>query len=230
MMKRICVSLLMLTLMSGMPVTAEEADPLEGFNRKIHAFNNVADKYFLKPLAQGYQTVTPKLLRRGVRNMFTNLDNINNIANNILQGKGSAAAKDTARFLFNASLGLGGFFDPATGMGIPQSDEDFGQTLGVWGVGPGPYLELPFLGPSTLRDLAMRPLNSGLDPVRYYHPVDHRNGAMGVRLLQQRVDLFAVESAVFGDRYVFIRDAYLQRRDYLVKDGKVDLEEDDFGF
>ncbi len=229
--KKLTIFSLLLMLMLPVTASAEDAaDPLEGFNRKVHAFNDVADKYFLKPLAKSYEAVTPRILRRGIKNVFTNLDNINNIASNLLQGKPGAAATDTARFLFNVSLGVGGLFDPATGMGLPQSEEDWGQTLGAWGVGPGPYLVLPFLGPSNFRDGITRPLNTAMDPVRYHDPVDHRNTAMGVRLLQQRVDLFAAEAAIFGDEYVFIRDAYLQRREYLVLDGKLPLEEDEFGF
>ena len=131
---------------------ATEEDPWESINRPIYKFNDFIDTYGLKPLAQGYQFVTPQFLEDGIHNMFRNVGDVTNLANDVLQVKPAAAGVDTARLIFNTTFGLLGFFDVGTQMGLHRNDEDFGQTLGYWGVGSGPYLMLPFLGPSTLRD------------------------------------------------------------------------------
>ena len=148
--------------------------------------------------------------------------------NNLLQGKPVRAVSDLGRIVINTSLGLGGLFDPASGLGLKKHNESFGQTLSVWGVPQGPYLVLPFLGPSTVTDMLARPFDSALDPVRRLYPVDHRNRLLGIKRIDQRADLLAAESVVFGDRYIFLRDAYLQRRNFNVKDGEVEDEFDDF--
>jgi len=163
-----------------------------------------------------------------VGNVFSNLDDVANGVNNLLQGKPLKSLSDLGRILTNTSLGLGGLFDPASGFGLIKHNESFGQTLSVWGVPAGPYLVLPLLGPSTLTDVVSRPFDSRLGPLRYLHPVDHRNLTYGLRLVDQRGSLLAAESLVFGDRYVFLRDAYLQRRNYLVNDGEVEDDFDDF--
>ena len=131
---------------------APEDDPWESVNRPIFKFNDVIDTYALKPVAQGYQFITPQFLEDGIHNMFRNVGDVTNLVNDILQVKPVAAGTDTARIIFNTTFGLLGFFDVGTKMGLHRNDEDFGQTLGYWGVGSGPYVVLPLLGPSTVRD------------------------------------------------------------------------------
>lgn len=223
--------LMTLLFLASPAVLAEEdnPDPLEGINRVTYKFNDAADRVLLKPAARGYRAITPQPVRRGVGNFFSNLDDVNNAVNNLLQGKVGDSMSDMVRLTVNTTIGVGGLFDPATAFGVTKNEEDFGQTFSVWGVPRGPYLVIPFLGPSTITDTVSRPFNSALDPVRYLYPVDHRNVLMGVRLIDQREGLLNAEGAVFGDRYLFIRDAYLQRRDYLINDGQVsDPFADDF--
>ena len=203
----------------------KNTDPWMGLNQVSYGINNVADTIILKPLATGYQTVTPVPLRRGVKNFFGNLGDVNNSVNNLLQGKLLASGGDLLRLVINSSMGIGGLFDVASAMGLNKHNESFGQTLSVWGVPAGPYVVIPLLGPSTLTDAITNPLNTALDPIRFLHPVSHRNSLFGFRAIEQRATLLAAESAVFGDRYIFLRDAYLQRRNYLVLDGNVEEEE-----
>lgn len=215
-------------LLSFSVSAAPENDPWMGFNKQMFRFNEAADRIVLRPVADTYVKVVPGFARQGVSNFFGNLGDVNHGVNNLLQGKPVKAASDLGRILINTTLGLGGLFDPASGIGLRKHNESFGQTLSVWGVPKGPFIVLPLLGPSTLTDTLSRPVDSALDPLLYLYPVDHRNRLIVTRLIDQRVGLFAAESVVFGDRYVFIRDAYLQRREYLVKDGKVEDDFDDF--
>jgi len=196
-------------------------DPWQGLNRVTHKFNSVADRIVLRPLALGYRAILPRFVRSGVRHFFENLDDVNNSVNNFLQGKPAAGASDLARVVINSTIGVGGLWDPASRMKLVKHEEDFGQTFAVWGIPRGPYLVLPFLGPSTVTDAFGRPFNEVFDPVLYLHPIDHRNRLYVTRVVQLRASLLSVESAVFGDEYLFYRDAYLQRREYLIKDGKV---------
>lgn len=204
---------------------ASEDDPWEAFNRPVFAFNDTLDTWALKPLARGYQAVTPQFLEDGIGNVFANLGEIGNFANNTLQGKFHDAGVDTARFLINTTVGVGGFFDVARHAGLPRNDEDFGQTLGVWGVPSGPYLVLPFLGPSTPRDATGRVVDSVHS---FYGAIDHvptRNTTRAVDVVDTRADLLSAEKVISGDKYLFIRNAYLQNREFKVQDGQV---EDDF--
>ena len=173
-------------------------------------------------------TIVPRFIRGGVSRFFENLDDVNSSLNSFLQGKPGAGFTDLGRVAINTTIGLGGLFDPATGMGLHKHEEDFGQTFAVWGIPRGPYLELPFLGPSTFEDAFGRPFNSYADPLRYLYPVDHRNRLYVTRIIDGRASLLPAESAVFGDEYIFYRDAYLQRRNYLIHDGKVKDTFDDF--
>jgi len=204
--------------------SAGEDDPWERFNRPVFRFNHAIDTYGLKPLAQGYQKVTPGFLRRGIHNMFLNLGEVSNLANNLLQGKPRAAGIDTSRFLFNTTFGLLGFFDVGSKMGLPRSDEDFGQTLAVWGVGSGPYLVVPFFGPSTLRDTPAKLPDYFLTPYPYLEP-EIRFGLTTLNVVDTRAGLLSAEGMMEGDRYSFIRNVYLQTREYKIHDGEV---EDDF--
>lgn len=217
---------LLILHMLAQPVLANE-DPYEKINRKIHNFNDFTDQKLMRPVAVGYDKVMPDPGKRLVTNFFGNLIEVGNGLQNLLQGKPRRAANDAARVLVNTTIGIGGLFDPATGMGLSRSDEDLGQTLAVWGVPRGPYVVLPFLGPTTLRDVFTRWGDSRLDPLRYFYPVSHRNTLFGISLIHTRAQFLAADSVVFGDRYIFYRDAYLQRREFLEKDGQIEDPFDD---
>ncbi|PAA01504.1 MULTISPECIES: MlaA family lipoprotein [Pseudomonas] len=200
---------------------ATEDDPWEGFNRVVFKFNDTLDTYALKPIAQGYQFITPQFLEDGIHNMYRNVGDVRNLANNVLQVKPHAAGVDTARLLMNTIIGVGGFFDVGTRMGLQRNDEDFGQTLGYWGLSSGPYLVLPLLGPSTVRDaLGIYP-DSYAEPYRYMHDVSARNTVAGMKIIDARANLLSAEKLITGDKYIFIRNAYLQSREFKVKDGQV---------
>jgi phospholipid-binding lipoprotein MlaA len=211
----------------ALPLAGQAAteDPWESFNRPVFRFNDAVDTYALKPLAQGYRKVTPQFVETGVHNVFRNMWEVGNLANNLLQGKIHDAGVDTSRLLFNTTLGGLGFFDVATRMGLQRSDEDFGQTLGAWGVQSGPYLVLPLLGPSSLRDAPAKIPDSYLTPYPHIDHVPTRNVLRGANVVDTRASLLDAERMVSGDKYIFIRNAYLQNREFRVRDGDV---EDDF--
>ena len=209
------------------PALANDGDRLENLNRKVFYVNERLDHYALRPAAVTYIKLMPNPLEKGVDNFFSNLDEVTNVFNDLLQGKFGQAAHDSGRFLLNTTLGLGGIFDVAQRAGLEKSDgEDFGQTLAVWGVGEGPYLMLPLLGPSTLRDAPSKFVDSITSPFSYVDDVRTRNTARGVDLLAKRASLLEVDDIISGDKYLFVRDVYLQRSRYLVNDGAI---EDDFG-
>lgn len=214
----LCAGLLCLPVLAQ---AASEDDPWESFNRPIFTFNDTLDTYALKPLAQGYQAITPQFLEDGIHNMFGNVGDVGNLANNLLQGKIEAAGIDTSRVLFNTTFGLLGFFDVATKMELRKSDEDFGQTLGAWGVSSGPYVVLPLLGPSSGRDAIAKIPDSLLEPYPYINDVPARNVTRGVNVVDTRASLLSAEKLISGDKYVFIRNAYLQNREFKVTDGEV---------
>lgn len=209
------------------PLAAQAADedPWEGVNRVIYSFNDTLDTYALKPLAQGYQFITPQFLEDGIHNMFNNIGDVRNFANDVLQAKPHAAGVDTARLLLNTTLGVAGFFDVGTKMGLQRNDEDFGQTLGYWGVPSGPYVMLPFFGPSTVRDGLAKYPDTYDAPYRYMNDISARNTIQAVDVVDTRASLLSSEKLITGDKYIFIRNAYLQNREFKVKDGKV---KDDF--
>ena len=211
-------------LLSGCAsTTASKADPLEGLNRATYAFNDAVDKAVLEPVAKGYQAVTPGFFRAGVSNLFMNIGDVATGLNNLLQGKGSDAASDAGRFLINSTLGVLGLFDVATPMGLQKHNEDFGQTLGKWGVSSGPFLMLPLMGPSTLRDAVSRPVDSYAGYSRYMDHVRTRNSVFGLEIIDLRANLLGASSTLDAaalDKYQFIRDAYLQRRLRSIYDGK----------
>ena len=219
------MALVGLSLLPAMSQAASEEDPWESFNRPIFRFNDTVDTYALKPIAQGYRAVTPQFLEDGVHNVFGNIGDVGNLANNLLQSKLHNAGVDTGRLIFNTTFGVLGFFDVAKHMGLRKNDEDFGQTLGVWGLNSGPYLVIPLLGPSTVRDATGRVPDSFLTPYPYMDHVPTRNVTRGVQVVDTRANLLQAERLVSGDKYIFIRNAYLQSREFKVKDGQV---EDDF--
>lgn len=201
---------------------ANPADPLEPWNRGVYQFNDALDRAILKPVATAYQESTPELLRRGIGNFFANLEDAWTTVNSVLQLKGQAAGESFTRFWVNSFFGLAGVLDVATEMQIPRHNEDFGQTLGYWGVGAGPYVVLPLLGPSTVRDTAALPAEFRGDLVTRGQDVSVRNTLVGVRVVHRRARLLKQESLLEEaalDKYTFLRDAYLQHRRNLVYDG-----------
>jgi len=204
---------------------ANEEDPWLGYNRFMFRINDNVDAYTLKPLAKGYQAVTPQIVEDGVHNVFRNIGDVGNLANNLLQGKLHDAGVDGGRLIFNTTFGLLGFFDVGTAMGLQRSDEDFGQTLGVWGMGSGPYVVLPLLGPSTVRDAFGKVPDSMLTATAFIDHVPTRNVVHAVSAVDLRASLLSAERLISGDKYIFIRNAYLQNREFKVRDGEV---EDDF--
>jgi phospholipid-binding lipoprotein MlaA len=211
--------------LAPMAAQAADEDPWMSFNRGVFKFNDVLDTYTLKPLAQGYQAITPQFVQDGVHNFFQNIGDVTNLANNVLQAKPREAGIDTARLIFNTTFGVLGFVDVGSKMGLPRSDEDFGQTLGYWGVGSGPYVVLPFFGPSTVRDAVAKYPDTYTSAYPYVHDVPVRNTAFGINLVDTRANLLSAEKLINGDRYIFVRNAFLQNREFKVKDGQV---EDDF--
>ncbi|MEP7083937.1 MAG: VacJ family lipoprotein, partial [Betaproteobacteria bacterium] len=210
-------------------VQAQVYDPLEPVNRVIFNVNDTLDRVIVRPVAQGYVNVVPRLVRTGVSNVFGNISDAFSAINNLLQGKREALGTDMGRVLINTTFGLGGIFDIASEGNIEKHDEDFGQTLGYWGVGPGPYLVLPILGPSNIRDTAGLVVQGYLDPVNQVTPPENQWELIVLRALDTRARLLGAEDLVAGaalDKYTFIRSAYTQRRRSQVYDGKPPKEED----
>jgi phospholipid-binding lipoprotein MlaA len=201
---------------------ANPHDPLEPFNRGVYQFNDAVDVAVIKPVATTYQEVLPAPVRRGVRNFFANLQDAWSGVNNALQFKGEPAANSFMRFGVNTFLGLGGILDVASEMRIERHTKDFGHTLGYWGVAPGPYLVLPLLGPSTLRDTVALPVDAQGDLVSGIEHIPTRNSVILVHLVDTRASLLGASTmleAVALDKYTFTRDAYLQRRRSSIYDG-----------
>jgi len=204
----------------------DNPDPWEGFNRRVFAFNESADRWVLKPVARTYHELAPSPVETGVSNFFANLGEVNNFLNNLLQGKFKGALTDLSRFVINSTLGAVGLIDVATEMGLQRNNEDFGQTLGYWGVSSGPYLVVPLLGPRTVRDGLGNVPDIYANPLTYMDHTRTRNSIAAGGAVSLRASLLETEKLIRGDRYIFMRDAYLQRREFLVRDGEV---EDDFG-
>ena len=202
-------------------------DPFERWNRGVYKFNDGLDRAVLKPVARGYQKAVPQPARTGVSNFLANLHTPTVMINDALQGKPKAAATDLWRFVLNTTVGLGGLLDPATIAGVPRNEEDFGQTLGKWGVKPGPFLEIPLLGPSDLRDAPAKIVDVYTYPPTYAKHAWVTYGIWGVYLVDTRAGLLSLDSTIQQayDPYVFIRDAFLQHRAYLISDGKATDDE-----
>jgi phospholipid-binding lipoprotein MlaA len=208
---------------AGAQEVRDPRDPWEGYNRAMFSFNETLDRGVVKPLAELYELAAPERVNRAVTNFFSNLNDVVVLFNDLLQLKLDQAASDLSRIVWNTTLGIGGLFDVATHFDLPKHDEDFGQTLGYWGLPPGPYLVLPLLGPSNVRDtvgwagdITVSPLSSLSDPAAH-------NSLLALRVVDTRADLLGVtriaETAAL-DKYIFVRDAYEQRRRYLVYDGE----------
>ncbi len=201
-------------------------DPWEPWNRGVYKFNDAIDRGIAKPVARAYVRAVPKPIRTGISNFFSNLNTPTVMINDALQGKFKAAANDLGRFLLNTTVGIGGLLDPATSAGLDRDDEDFGQTLGHWGVHAGPFLELPLLGPSDLRDAPATVVDAYTNPRQYIHNTDVKYGLLLPLLVDRRAALLPYDETLKNvfDKYVFIRDAYLAHRAYLVSDGKITEE------
>ncbi len=193
-------------------------DPFEDFNRKTFDFNEKLDDKIAKPLAEIYSK-TPKPIKQGVTNFFNNLEEIDTSINQLLQGKVKFFFNDFSRFIINSTIGLAGFIDVATKIGLDRHDEDFGQTLAVWGVGSGPYVMLPFFGPSTLRDSLTKPVSSVLSVTFHMTDTDVNITLRGIDAIETRERLLGIESLLSGDKYNFVKDAYVQSMYFEIKDG-----------
>ncbi len=210
------------TAADGSKPERSPADPWEPLNRSIRMFNGGLDAVTLKPLAKGYQIVVPSFIRSGITNFSRNLRSPLHIINHFLQGKIGSGFKQTGRFVMNSTIGIGGLIDVATDAGIDVEIEDFGQTLAVWGVPSGPFVIVPFLGSSTLRDATMLPWDFLADPLLHYNNSSVRDKVYLVRAIDLRARLLSVEELLLKDAYdpyITLREAYLQRRKYLIFDG-----------
>ena len=207
-----------------------EIDPFKDLNEKTHNLNQGLDESIATPIAKAYRKVTPDFLEVGVTNFTDNIEDINIALNNLLQAKIKDGLSDILRFTINSTIGLAGFFDVASSMGFQKHSEDFGQTLAVWGVSDGPYIVLPILGPSSLRDTLARIPEAFMTPLLL---IDHdRTGyeLTAIDLLDKRARYLGLESIVVGDEYLFYRDAYFQSREFDINDGLIEDDFDDFDF
>ena len=207
-------------------VSFAESDPFEKYNRQVWAFNEFLDDNFAKPAAEIYKSVTPDFVEIGMSNFFRNLNELDNTANQLLQGKPLLAINDFSRFLINSTFGLGGFIDVGSKFGLERHDEDFGQTLGAWGVSSGPFLMIPIYGPSTPRGLAGRSVSSVLSGTFAIEETDVRIGITALDALETRARYLEVETLIIGDRYTFIRDSYMQYQEFESSNGE--NQTDDF--
>ena len=205
---------------------AEANDPFEDINRKVWAFNEFLDNNLAKPTAEIYTTLAPNFVEVGMSNFFRNINELDNTANQLLQGHPVLALNDFTRFLINSTIGIGGFIDVGSRIGLQRHDEDFGQTLGAWGVSTGPFLMLPLYGPTTPRGLAGKSVSSVLGGTFAIEEDDVKLGITALDALETRARYLEVEPLIIGDRYSFIRDSYLQYQDFEASNGL--NQEDDF--
>jgi phospholipid-binding lipoprotein MlaA len=230
--KNLLIVLLTLSLFLSSCATTKEADqnkivnndPYENFNRKMYSFNDKVDGYVAKPISDTYKKITPQPVQTGIYNFFNNLKNISVVINDALQAKFSQSAKDTGRFAVNSTLGLGGLFDVAKHLGLEQNEEDFEQTLAVWGVPQGSYLVLPLIGPSTMRGIPGAALDTAANPSTYIGMPIQLISLLNTRANAEGSLQFINEAAL--DPYVFTRESYLQWRDNLASDGKTQANYD----
>jgi phospholipid-binding lipoprotein MlaA len=230
---RRCIAVLAVFAVAALTGCASTAnhprDPFEGFNRAMFALNEGID-VVAKPVAEGYDTAVPSPIKTGIGNFFGNLADLWIATNNFLQGKVTEGASDVARVLVNSTVGIVGLIDVASHLGLEKHDEDFGQTLGKWGVAEGPYLFWPIIGPRNVRDTFGFAADTSANPVRHVHDVSARNTLVGVRIIDTRASLLptdtVIEAAAF-DKYGYIRSAYFQMRRNAVHDGNPPLEDDD---
>ena len=204
------------------PGRTTNEEQFEGFNRAVYRFNDTLDRAALKPVAKGYRKVTPGFVRTGVGNVLSNLEYPGTFVNQFLQGKWVLGFRDTGRFLLNSTLGVAGIFDVATPLGLEKNDEDFGQTLAFWGVSSGPFVNLPLLGPSTVRDAPARALDFLTNPLQYTDlPWEAEWGERAISVIHGRAELLPLDETLQRtyDPYAFIRDAWVQQREFNIFDG-----------
>ena len=220
-LSKFLIIILLIFQISGC-ATQSNKDPIEGFNRAVYKFNDVADGAIIKPISKGYKNIAPKFVVKGINNFFNNIRDVVTVINELLQGKIEYAANDTGRVLVNSTIGLLGFIDIHSINGGERRKEDFGQTLGYWGVSQGAYLVLPFLGPSTTRDaVGLATDTLAFDPISYINNVRGRNQVRILQFIDARTELLNATSIMDEaslDPYAFQRDAYLQYRQALVND------------
>ena len=226
-----CLLSLLVLLLNGCATmgTGDPRDPLEKVNRSVYSFNEFMDKHLFDPVGNVYQTITPDIVDKGISNMFSNVKDLSVIANDILQFKLGQAVSDLARLVFNSTIGLLGFFDVSSHIGLPKHEEDFGQTLAFWGFGSGPYLMIPFLGPATVRDATGFGVDTLLNPVTYINNDIHRAGLMSLNYVDYKADLLSAGELISEaalDEYEFVKNAYFEKRENLIHDR--DFAEPDF--
>ncbi len=217
-------------LLAGCAATPSKVDPLEPMNRALYRVHDALDSAFVKPVAEGYEAILPRFMRTAFGNVFNNIDDLFSAVNGLLQGKPDKAGNDLGRVMLNTLAGFGGLIDVASDAGIERGNEDFGQTFAVWGFPQGPYLFIPLFGPTTVRDGTGVLVRIAVGPVGYIPDVPLRNSLYGVGyvdLRAQALDAGEIVEKAALDRYTFIRNAYLQRRRYLIYDGKPPPEEDE---
>ncbi len=217
-MQRVFISLTVVMMMAALPAKAED-DPFEGFNRGVYRFNNGADRYVIRPVAQGYATVMPLPARVSVNNFFSNFIDVNASLNAFLQGRFKYGFDNLGRVVVNTTLGVFGLFDVATHMEIPQYQTDFGHTLAIWGVDAGPFVMLPFLGPRTMRSSVGTVFDAYASPTGQIGGQEAQWGLRAVQLIDIRAGFLSADELLSGDEYIFLRDAYLQQRRLLTSDG-----------
>ena len=220
---RMLALVLLAAVCSGCATSQQEPnpDPFEGANRVVFKFNDNVDRFVLAPVARGYKAVMPGFARRGVSNFFANLYDLNGAVNAALQGRFQYMAHNSGRFIVNSTVGMLGFVDVASEMGIAPYRTDFGHTLAIWGVKSGPYLMLPFFGPRTARSAAGTAFDT-VASLQWQLDTTTRNWLFAIEIIDNRAALTAAEDLITGDRYIFIRDAYLQQREYFVSGGEVE--------
>ena len=224
------LTVLSFTLLGGCATTGgDQRDPIEGLNRAIYKFNDGLDRMLFKPVAKGYRAVTPGPVDKGVSNFFGNIEDVVTTVNGLLQFKFRQGGSDAMRVLINSTIGLLGIFDVASGIGFEKHDEDFGQTLGSWGVGHGPYLMLPLFGPSSVRDATGKFVDaSAFDPMYKIDHVPTRNTLRAIEAVDTRADLLGATSVLEEaalDKYNFIKESYFQQRENAVNDGELGFPE-----
>jgi phospholipid-binding lipoprotein MlaA len=220
------VVIAMLLVPAAARAAGAASDPWESLNRKTFAFNEFLDRSILKPAAKGYQAITPEPVDTSVTNFFSNLREVPSFVNHLAQARPKDAAADAGRFILNTTVGVFGLFDVASKLGVEQKRADFGLTLGRWGVGSGPYLVLPFLGPSSLRDATGQAIDVFDYPV-FYLQSQAELPARALEIVDGRADLLETEKLITGDRYVFLRNLYLQRRQFLLGGAVAEPDFDD---
>jgi len=222
--------LIVILSLSYFSILQSETDPFQNLNEKTHNLNQSLDESIATPIAKAYRKVTPDFIEVGVTNFTDNIEDVNIALNNLLQAKIKEGLSDILRFTINSTIGVLGFFDIASSIGLPKHSEDFGQTLAVWGVTDGPYIVLPVLGPSTLRDTLARIPEAFMTPLLLID--HHRTGyeLTAIDLLDKRARYLGLESIVIGDEYLFYRDAYFQSREFDINDGVIEDNFDDFDF